>query len=63
MFAHTCTACCKRRLNFADQITGMDSTDHGIVVTFTCWCGAEQTMTTGVRAAPPAPAPAVPVAA
>ena len=71
MFAHTCTACHKRRLIFADDITGVNSTDHGIVVSFACWCGADQTMTTGLRGAEtaatpemaPTPLPAVRTAA
>ncbi|TQK68276.1 MULTISPECIES: hypothetical protein [unclassified Nocardioides] len=59
MFAHTCTACHRRELIFPSQITGMESTEHGIVVSFTCWCDAEQTMVTGVRATEaPATAPA-----
>ncbi len=51
MFDHHCTACDQRKLIFPSQITGLANTDHGIVVTFTCWCGAEQTMLTGRRAA------------
>lgn len=66
MFTHTCSACHRRELIFPSQVTGMANTDHGIVVTFTCWCDAEQTMVTGLKAAQPvagatverAPAPA-----
>lgn len=47
MFDHDCTACAKRQLIFPSQISGLANTHHGIVVTFTCWCGAEQTMLTG----------------
>jgi hypothetical protein len=47
MFDHQCTACQKRQLIFSSQITAMANTDHGIVVSFTCWCGADQTMVTG----------------
>lgn len=54
MFTHTCSACHRRELIFPSQVTGMESTDHGIVVTFTCWCDAEQTMVTGVKAPQPA---------
>ena len=43
MFDHHCTACAKRQLIFPSQVTGMANTDRGIVVAFTCWCGAEQT--------------------
>jgi hypothetical protein len=47
MFDHHCTACDKRQLIFPSQVTSMTNTDHGIVVDFTCWCGSEQSMTTG----------------
>jgi hypothetical protein len=49
MFDHTCTACSRRQLIFPSQVTSLANTDHGIVVTFTCWCGADQTMVTGRR--------------
>jgi hypothetical protein len=49
MFLHSCTACDKTQLFFPSQITGLANTDHGIVLTFTCWCGAEQTEVTGRR--------------
>jgi len=51
MFDHNCTECGKRQLIFPSQIVSMDNTEHGIVVAFRCWCGAEQTMVTGRRAA------------
>jgi hypothetical protein len=51
MFDHNCTDCGKRQLIFPSQITAMTNTDHGIIVAFTCWCGAEQTMLTGKTAA------------
>ncbi|HWJ09348.1 MAG TPA: hypothetical protein VNS46_08225 [Nocardioides sp.] len=63
MFTHTCSACHRRELIFPSQVTGMESTDHGIVVTFTCWCDAEQTMLTGLRAPASSAEPAVPAAA
>ena len=47
MFDHHCTSCDKRQLIFPSQITAMANTEQGIVVSFTCWCGDEQTMTTG----------------
>lgn len=50
MFDHHCTACDKRQLIFPGQVTGLTNTDHGIVVAFTCWCGADQTMVTGQAA-------------
>lgn len=52
MFDHTCTVCERRRLIFPDQVTSLDNTDRGIVVAFTCWCGAEQSLLTGRRASP-----------
>ena len=42
MFVHTCTACAKRQLIFPSQISSVTNTDHGILVSYTCWCGAEQ---------------------
>ena len=51
MFDHNCTECGKRQLIFPSQIASMDNTDHGIVVAFRCWCGADQTMLTGRKAA------------
>jgi hypothetical protein len=50
MFDHDCTACGKRQLIFTHQVTSMTNTAHGIVVAFTCWCGADQTWVTGRRA-------------
>ena len=47
MFDHTCTSCDKRQLIFPSQVTSLVNTDHGIIVAFECWCGAEQTMLTG----------------
>ena len=55
MFVHTCTACAQRLLIFPGQITDLTNTDHGIVVSFTCWCGETQTMVTGRRADHPVP--------
>jgi hypothetical protein len=50
MFAHTCSACERRQLVFPSQIKALHNTDHGIVVSFTCWCGAEQLLLTGRKA-------------
>jgi len=50
MFDNHCSACDKRQLIFPSQVTSMSNTDHGIVLTYTCWCGADQTMTTGKAA-------------
>ena len=47
MFTHHCTACDKTQLIFFSQVTGLADTDHGTAVTFTCWCGSEQTWVTG----------------
>jgi hypothetical protein len=47
MFDHHCTVCARRELIFPSQVTGVANTDHGIVVSFTCWCGADQTLVTG----------------
>ena len=43
MFTHHCTACAKTQLIFFSQVTDLADTGHGTAVTFTCWCGAEQT--------------------
>jgi hypothetical protein len=50
MFDHKCTACGKRQLIFSGQVTSLVNTPDGIVVTHTCWCGAEQTWLTGKAA-------------
>ena len=47
MFAHACSSCGKRQLIFVNQVTSLVNTDRGIVVDFTCWCGAEQSLLTG----------------
>ena len=47
MFTHHCTACDKTQLIFISQVTGLADTDHGTAVTFTCWCGSEQTWVAG----------------
>ena len=51
MFDHNCTACGKRQLIFPSQVASVTNTADGIVVAFTCWCGADQTWVTGSRAA------------
>ena len=50
MFAHHCTACDRRQLIFPSQVGGLVNTDHGIVVSFRCWCGSEQSLVTGAGA-------------
>jgi hypothetical protein len=51
MFDHVCSSCGKRQLIFPSQVTSLVNTDHGIEVTHTCWCGAEQAWLTGRAAA------------
>jgi hypothetical protein len=50
VFEHHCTACDMRRVVFNSQITRLVNTDHGIEMSFECWCGAEQTLLTGRKA-------------
>ena len=50
MFDNNCQVCASRVLIFPSQVTSMAMTDDGIVVTFTCWCGTEQTQVTGKAA-------------
>ena len=51
MFDHHCTSCDKRQLIFPSQVMSMTNTDHGIVGAVTCWCGAAQTLITGLASA------------
>lgn len=51
MFTHHCTACDKTQLIFLSLVTGFTATDHGAVLTFTCWCGSEQTWDAAPRSA------------
>ena len=53
MFTHHCTACNRRQLILPSQVTRLDNTDRGIDVTFTCWCGSEQSLLTGRAARRP----------
>lgn len=43
MFVNECTACHRRQLIFPSQVTATAPTAGGLLVTYTCWCGAEQT--------------------
>ena len=43
MFVHECTACQKRQLIFPSLFLRVDGEPGRAVVTFECWCGAEQT--------------------
>jgi hypothetical protein len=47
MFDRHCSACDQTQLIFPSQISAVTNTDHGILVSYTCWCGAEQTWLTG----------------
>ncbi len=49
MFDRHCSACDQTQLIFPSQISAVTNTDHGILVSYTCWCGAEQTWLTGSR--------------
>lgn len=42
MFDNYCEACEKRQLILPGQVTAMANTDDGMVVSYTCWCGAAQ---------------------
>ena len=53
MFDNVCTSCHRRQLIFPSQVTGLDNVDGAIVVTYTCWCGADQTWLSGKRSARP----------
>ena len=48
MFDRHCTACDRTQLIFPSQVQGVTNTDHGILVSYVCWCGSEQTWLTGV---------------
>ncbi len=48
MFDRHCSACDRTQLIFPSQISAVTNTDHGILVSYTCWCGAEQTWLTGI---------------
>ena len=49
MFDNDCPMCGTRVLIFPNRVTAISNTDHGIEVTFTCWCGTEQKFVTGRR--------------
>ena len=50
MFDHICSSCHRRQLIFPSQVTGVVNTASGIVVSYTCWCGAAGTWVTGKAA-------------
>jgi hypothetical protein len=50
MFANHCTDCDTRKLIFPSQITHLVNSDDGIEVTYSCWCGSEQTWRPAVGA-------------
>ena len=47
MFDNNCQVCASRVLIFPSQVSSVANSADGIVVTFTCWCGTEQTQVTG----------------
>lgn len=47
MFVHECSACHRRQLIFPSQFTTSRVVAGGLSVTFTCWCGAEETSVMG----------------
>jgi len=51
VFKHHCTACDRTQLIFSSQIRSLVNTERGIELTVTCWCGAEQLIVTGTKAA------------
>lgn len=58
MFVHHCTSCARRQLIFPSQVTSSATTDQGVTLTFSCWCGAEQTAARGLAGASRTAAPA-----
>ena len=56
MFDRHCSACNRTQLIFPSQITSVTNTDHGILVSYTCWCGADQTWLTGAKGGAEQPA-------
>ncbi len=42
MFVHECSTCHRRQLIFPSQFSGVRAVEGGVDVTFTCWCGAEE---------------------
>ena len=47
MFDNCCQVCAARVLIFPSQVSSVANSPEGIVVTFTCWCGTEQTQVSG----------------
>ncbi|GAA1914239.1 hypothetical protein GCM10009737_14450 [Nocardioides lentus] len=43
MFTHHCSACSRRQLMFFSQVARSTEVADGIEVSFTCWCGEDQT--------------------
>ena len=46
MFTRQCTTCERRQLVFPSQLTDVATTDSGIRVSYTCWCGDVQSFET-----------------
>ena len=59
MFDIHCNECQKRQLIFPSQISRLVNDDEGIVVFYTCWCGAAGAWRTGAAATASTAAPAV----
>ncbi len=57
MFDNNCQVCAARVLIFPSQVTSLANTADGIKVSFTCWCGTEQSRITGKAGEPAANAP------
>jgi hypothetical protein len=57
MFDIHCPACDRRQLVFPSQITALVNDEQGIVVMYTCWCGAAGAWRTGAAQADAAVAP------
>ena len=50
MFDVYCPECRGRKLIFPEQVTRIDNDEAGILVSFTCWCGAPGAWRTGASA-------------
>ena len=43
MFVNHCSACDRDQLVFPSMFTAVARGERGLTITYTCWCGAEQT--------------------
>jgi hypothetical protein len=53
MFVNHCSSCERDQLVFPSMFTAVAQGAEGPEITYTCWCGAEQTRAPQVRAAGP----------